>query len=631
MTTGTFMTPDPWGEAGSGTNLTLYVKNEFTDATDPSGKELVVDAAGVEGWKKELATWNVHAVSTQLPNGSYYLYIPENERQNIGAFFRHYWKGDDGYNRIVLNAATSTGEGGPWGNLFGTGNQEESTGIGLQNQFPQGSADLLAVSRFATEQRGTTSGATLPEKLTVGEGVSEFAKGASQGAVVVANELTFHAIDSLNKTAEQLIAENPILADSALCGSIARETLTTALTAGAASVVLKGGTKLGGVIVRQLPGKLPCIVQTAGKTIQTGYAMYLTAETVVEAGQAAEAAYEVLNNPNASPHEAIKKLTDAGLALVNLGYSAKDLVHMAQSMSKQGFKKFFASCFAAGTEILTDRGWVAIEDVKVGDKVWSRSEEGPDSPLVLLPVGKTITRLAVVLELRVAGRMLRVTAEHPFWARGRGWVKAGELRRNDALAGRDQEWLAVDGISETGEQVPVYNFSVPGSKTYFVGGADWGFAVWVHNSEQCIVAGNSKEVQEAVVTPKGPYRGGPHSETSLPKNDGYDSHHMPAKSVSGIDQAQSRGPAIKMDPKDHARTSSNGQMKGSEEYRDQIGQMIENDNMRGAMAKEIKDVRRAAQEVSGNRTKYNEAMQEMMQYAKQEGIVPPNPNLRMQK
>lgn len=72
-------------------------------------------------------------------------------------------------------------------------------------------------------------------------------------------------------------------------------------------------------------------------------------------------------------------------------------------------------------------------------------------------------------------------------------------------------------------------------------------------------------------------------------------------------------------------------MKGSEEYRDQIGQMIENDNMRGAMAKEIKDVRRAAQEVSGNRTKYNEAMQEMMQYAKQEGIVPPNPNLRMQK
>ena len=168
---------------------------------------MVVDAAGVEGWKKELATWNVHAVSTQLPNGSYYLYIPENERQNIGAFFRHYWKGDDGYNRIVLNAATSTGEGGPWGNLFGTGNQNESTGIGFQNQFPQDSADLLAVSRFATEQRGTASGAALPEKLTAGKVAGAALEGASQGAAVLANELTFHAIDPLNKTAEQLIED----------------------------------------------------------------------------------------------------------------------------------------------------------------------------------------------------------------------------------------------------------------------------------------------------------------------------------------------------------------------------------------------------------------------------------------
>ena len=245
VTTGTFMTPDPWGEAGSGTNLTLYVKNEFTDATDPSGKELVVDAAGVEGWKKELATWNVHAVSTQLPNGSYYLYIPENERQNIGAFFRHYWKGDDGYNRIVLNAATSTGEGGPWGNLFGSGNQNESTGIGFQNQFPQDSADLLAVSRFATEQRGTTSGATLPEKLTAGTVAGAGYQGLKEGSVLVADGITGGNIDSLHAKADQLIADNGgSYAASRACGTVAGEALKAAVQVKAIGTAIQGVERL---------------------------------------------------------------------------------------------------------------------------------------------------------------------------------------------------------------------------------------------------------------------------------------------------------------------------------------------------------------------------------------------------
>jgi len=40
------------------------------------------------------------------------------------------------------------------------------------------------------------------------------------------------------------------------------------------------------------------------------------------------------------------------------------------------------------------------------------------------------------------------------------------------------------------------------------------------------------------------------------------------------------------------------------------------------MAREIKDVRNAAQEVSGDRAKYNEPMKEMLEYAKEEGILP---------
>ena len=49
------------------------------------------------------------------------------------------------------------------------------------------------------------------------------------------------------------------------------------------------------------------------------------------------------------------------------------------------------------------------------------------------------------LDLRVNGRTIRTTAEHPFWVRGRGWVPAQQLRAGDQLR-HDRRWLPVDGI-----------------------------------------------------------------------------------------------------------------------------------------------------------------------------------------
>jgi len=43
------------------------------------------------------------------------------------------------------------------------------------------------------------------------------------------------------------------------------------------------------------------------------------------------------------------------------------------------------------------------------------------------------------------------------------------------------------------------------------------------------------------------------------------------------------------------------------------------------MANEVKDVRNAAREVSGDATKYNENLQEMLKKAKENGVLPENP------
>lgn|GEM_PF-935608 len=122
---------------------------------------------------------------------------------------------------------------------------------------------------------------------------------------------------------------------------------------------------------------------------------------------------------------------------------------------------------------------------------------------------------------------------------------------------------------------------------------------------------------------KGPYRGGAHSKTSKPANDGKDSHHMPADDVSPL--KRSDGPAIQMDPDDHAMTSSNGQNgRAGKAYRAMIGDLLRDGKWREAMLKEILDVRRLASEINDGR-KYNEAILEMLEYFKcleRNGLLP---------
>jgi hypothetical protein len=81
----------------------------------------------------------------------------------------------------------------------------------------------------------------------------------------------------------------------------------------------------------------------------------------------------------------------------------------------------------------------------------------------------------------VGGRVLRTTAEHLFWVRGRGWTAARQLRVGDELRSHDGRWLAVEGVRDTGREEVVYNCRVAEYHTYFVGCDEWGFSLWAHN------------------------------------------------------------------------------------------------------------------------------------------------------
>ena len=107
------------------------------------------------------------------------------------------------------------------------------------------------------------------------------------------------------------------------------------------------------------------------------------------------------------------------------------------------------------------------------------------------------------------------------------------------------------------------------------------------------------------------YSGGAYGK--LDRAAGLERHHLPADSISQI--SRMRGPAIQMDAADHTLTSSYGNSIRAQAYREEIGVLLEQGRFRDAMAHEMRDVRRIAG------AKYNEALREMLDYARSAGYL----------
>ena len=132
---------------------------------------------------------------------------------------------------------------------------------------------------------------------------------------------------------------------------------------------------------------------------------------------------------------------------------------------------------------MTEDGPRAIETILAGTVVLTRDQLGGE--LQWRPVLRTVThRVRALVQLTVARRdgerdTLMATPDHPLQSLERGWVVAGELvpGRDHLLDAAGEQLDLVDGESLAAD-VPVYNFEVEGTHTYFVGRLE----TWAHNS-----------------------------------------------------------------------------------------------------------------------------------------------------
>jgi RHS repeat-associated protein len=157
-------------------------------------------------------------------------------------------------------------------------------------------------------------------------------------------------------------------------------------------------------------------------------------------------------------------------------------------------------CFVAGTLVQTEYGPAEIQNVTVGERVWSYSLT--DNKWELRHVEATPVRdyTGDIITVRVTGTLVEATGNHPFWVvsgsnladrptakdvpaqdhvtglTGR-WVEARSLKIGDVVFQLTDQKATVTAVSTAQAQISVYNLRVELNHTYAVSQA----GILVHN------------------------------------------------------------------------------------------------------------------------------------------------------
>nr|WP_044201226.1 polymorphic toxin-type HINT domain-containing protein [Oscillochloris trichoides] len=137
-----------------------------------------------------------------------------------------------------------------------------------------------------------------------------------------------------------------------------------------------------------------------------------------------------------------------------------------------------ANSFAADTPVQTPDGEKPISDIQVGDMVLAYDEAtGSTGAYTVTAVISHSDALQV--RLTIDGETLETTPEHPFYVLLRGWVAASDLQPGMAVRRADGSYGAVQAVALERQPQTMYNLTVAGAHTFFVGEEGW----LVHNAK----------------------------------------------------------------------------------------------------------------------------------------------------
>ena len=124
-------------------------------------------------------------------------------------------------------------------------------------------------------------------------------------------------------------------------------------------------------------------------------------------------------------------------------------------------------CFTAETLIKTPTGFTKIEDIQIGDEVYSFDEDLGEVCI------RKVTHLFVeeveeILEIHTQNEVIRTTRNHPFFVNG-AFKDAEQIAIGEHLFTHQEKFIEVVALNYLPSTEKVYNFEVEENHCYFVG------------------------------------------------------------------------------------------------------------------------------------------------------------------
>ena len=181
-----------------------------------------------------------------------------------------------------------------------------------------------------------------------------------------------------------------------------------------------------------------------------------------------------------------------------------------------GFTAMFGKCFVAGTKIKTEDGDKNIEDIEVGDRVYSYNPETGEEGYktvkrTFIKESDEIVHVTISNSDKSESVTIDATPGHPFYVVGYGFKYASELKIGDKLRSVSGDIYEVTDTEVENFAIPikVYNFEVEDWHTYAVSEV----GVVVHNSNPCVGAASNEQTTEQPSEPQ-PNTGATQSATA---------------------------------------------------------------------------------------------------------------------
>lgn len=136
-------------------------------------------------------------------------------------------------------------------------------------------------------------------------------------------------------------------------------------------------------------------------------------------------------------------------------------------------------CFVAGTQVLTESGMKNIEDIKVGEKVYTINLDTNQKELK--EVNFLIKSISTeIYEITIGDEVIKATPKHQFYIVDKGWIRAYELEKGDRVSAKDNSSLEITNIElKTYEEpIDVYNLTIDSHHNYLI----TQYELLVHNA-----------------------------------------------------------------------------------------------------------------------------------------------------